>query len=708
MSYQVRYTEITNPAKPALIVEDKSLNTETSLTFVGKNYAGYAPVYAENLLHLLENFAKNSAPPNPVQGQLWYDTSVGVNLLKIYDGITWTAAGSVKKSNTAPNASASIIGDLWVNTVTQQLYLFSGSSWLLIGPQFTSGLKTGTDIETIVDTNNIEHNVITLFADNNRISIVSKAAFIPKTSISGFTSINQGINLSSIDSASATTPTKFWGTASQADALVINNTTVSSSKFLRNDQISVTNFAFNVRNNDGITIGSDYSFRIATEASNSKLESKTSGGSISFNVNNAGNSTTAVYIDSELKVGIGSNNISPQETLDVSGNILTNSKLIVTGTTDATVNGEGSIKTTGGLYVNKSSVFTGSVSTYGQILVNNFDINGDPTYGAVIMPGSANGNIKYDIGSESLQFGRIYANYFKGNFEGSFTGTLAGSVSGTAARLASATVFSLIGDVNSDDLEFTGQTISGRATFVTSISDSIITNKTAVADSVATDLLLIYRSGPNSGLKKVSKQTFISNIPTVPVGAILPYSGSVAPSGYLLCDGSEILIGEYSELFSIIGYSYKSSGFVGKNTFALPDLRGRFPLGRDNMDNNLTVPSITDDQILVNAGGNSANRVTSTTADTVGQGAGSDEKTLLVSNLPNHTHNLNSGSAQYFAAGLPGAALDPDAIPNRGMPSESTGFGLPNSGGISGTTGAAFNSMNPYLTINYIIFTGVL
>ena len=705
MSYQVRYTEITNPAKPALIVEDKSLNAETSLTFVGKNYAGYAPVLAENLLHLLENFAKNSSPPNPVQGQLWYDTSASVNLLKIYDGITWTAAGSVKKANAAPVASASIIGDLWVNTSTQQLYLFSGSSWILIGPQFSSGLKTGASVETIVDTNNIEHNVITLFADDNRISIVSKASFTPKNSISGFTAIYQGINLSSIDSSSTTTPVKFWGTASQADALVINNSTVPSSKFLRNDQISVTNFPFNVRNKDGITIGSDYGFSISSEANNSKLESK---GSISFNVNTANNSTTSVYIDSALKVGIGANNINPQETLDVAGNILTNGKLIVTGAVDATVNGEGSIKTLGGLYVKKSSVFTGSVSTYGQILVNNFDINGDPTYGAVIMPGSAGGNIKYDIGSESLQFGRIYANYFKGNFEGTFTGSVAGSVSGTAARLASATTFSLTGDVSSEDLEFTGQTISGRATFVTSISDSIITAKTAVADSVATDLLLVYRSGANGGLKKVSKQTFISNIPTIPIGAILPYSGLVAPSGYLLCDGSEILIGTYSELFSIIGYSYKSSGFVGKNTFALPDLRGRFPLGRDNMDNNLTVPSVTDEQILVNAGGNSANRVTSTTADTVGQGAGSDEKTLLVSNLPNHTHNLNSGSAQYFAAGLPGASADPNAIPNRGMPAESTGFGLPNSGGISGTTGAAFNSMNPYLTINYIIFTGVL
>ena len=62
MPYKVTFTETTNPAKPPINVEDQSLNTEKSLSFVGKNYAGYAPVIAENFLHLLENFAKNLPP----------------------------------------------------------------------------------------------------------------------------------------------------------------------------------------------------------------------------------------------------------------------------------------------------------------------------------------------------------------------------------------------------------------------------------------------------------------------------------------------------------------------------------------------------------------------------------------------------------------------------------------------------------------------
>ena len=154
MTYQVTFTEATNPAKPSITVQDQTLNTQTSLTFVGKNYAGYAPVIANDFLHLLENFASNNPPSNPVEGQLWYDNSTGVSLLKVFDGTIWTAAGSIKKAGTVPAAANSNPGDLWVDTTTAQLYVFSGSNWLLVGPQFSSGKLTGPVVDTIIDTSN--------------------------------------------------------------------------------------------------------------------------------------------------------------------------------------------------------------------------------------------------------------------------------------------------------------------------------------------------------------------------------------------------------------------------------------------------------------------------------------------------------------------------------------------------------------------------
>ena len=148
MSYQVRFTDTT---KTPLTVDDQTINSEKSLQFVGKNYAGYSQYIAENFLHLLENFAKSTAPGNPITGQLWFNTTTGSeNQLKVYNGTNWVAAGNVKKSTTAPVSS--VLGDLWVDTDNQQLHLYNGSGWILVGPEYSSGQTTGAKIELIVDT----------------------------------------------------------------------------------------------------------------------------------------------------------------------------------------------------------------------------------------------------------------------------------------------------------------------------------------------------------------------------------------------------------------------------------------------------------------------------------------------------------------------------------------------------------------------------
>ena len=83
MTYQVTFTQSNNPDKPPITVADGTINSTTSINFVGKNYAGYGAVIATDMLHMLENFANDTAPVNPVQGQLWFDTASGINLLKV-------------------------------------------------------------------------------------------------------------------------------------------------------------------------------------------------------------------------------------------------------------------------------------------------------------------------------------------------------------------------------------------------------------------------------------------------------------------------------------------------------------------------------------------------------------------------------------------------------------------------------------------------
>ena len=56
-------------------VQDGVVNAQTDLSFIGKGYAGYGELIAENFLHLLENFANGDAPSKPITGQLWWDST---------------------------------------------------------------------------------------------------------------------------------------------------------------------------------------------------------------------------------------------------------------------------------------------------------------------------------------------------------------------------------------------------------------------------------------------------------------------------------------------------------------------------------------------------------------------------------------------------------------------------------------------------------
>ena len=62
-------------------------STVSSLILFGKNFANYGAALNENLVHLMENFAKSSPPPSPTQGQLWYNTSDKQTY--VYDGTVW-------------------------------------------------------------------------------------------------------------------------------------------------------------------------------------------------------------------------------------------------------------------------------------------------------------------------------------------------------------------------------------------------------------------------------------------------------------------------------------------------------------------------------------------------------------------------------------------------------------------------------------------
>jgi microcystin-dependent protein len=60
------------------------------------------------------------------------------------------------------------------------------------------------------------------------------------------------------------------------------------------------------------------------------------------------------------------------------------------------------------------------------------------------------------------------------------------------------------------------------------------------------------------------------------LGIIKLFAGGFQPKGYMICDGRLLSISQYTALYSVIGTTY---GGDGQTNFALPDLRGRVPVG---------------------------------------------------------------------------------------------------------------------------------
>ena len=247
-----------------------------------------------------------------------------------------------------------------------------------------------------------------------------------------------------------------------------------------------------------------------------------------------------------------------------------------------------------------------------------------------------------------------------------------------------------------------------RKRFFTQLSETFIADKPDVTSVANGDEFIISRGA--EGLKRITKANLFNAIPKTPAGVLMPYGGINTPFGWLLCDGAEVLISAYPELFDAIGYQFGDiATLAGLGTFRLPDMRGRMALGLDNMNNGIRVPSAIEPTNSITTITTPANRVTDPEADSVGLGSGAESRTLSQSQIPDHKHDMiGNDENQYYAfRNIPGAPTDTDAIPGEGSNITERGQYLLNSGGVLDYTAqTALNVMNPYLAVNYIIYTG--
>jgi len=284
MSYTINLTD----GAIFAVIPDGTINTSSSMTLVGKNYAGYGQFLDTNFVHLLENSSNTTPPGAPLTGQLWWDS--GNNLLQVYNGSQWKTISSATSSATAPTGN--VEGDLWYDSTNQQLKVWTGTTWLLIGPNYSQGTGvTGAFANVIVDTGAVTHKVIQLVVNSAVVGIVSEdAVFTPQTTIPGFANVNPGLQLAS--TVNGQTP-QFWGNSSGTNQL----NGLSSTSFMRTDANTTTTGTLAVNNNTGLTVGASQDFRVSVASTNATIANQTAGGNIAFVVNVPGTGpTTALTI----------------------------------------------------------------------------------------------------------------------------------------------------------------------------------------------------------------------------------------------------------------------------------------------------------------------------------------------------------------------------------------------------------------------------
>ena len=174
----------------------------------------------------------------------------------------------------------------------------------------------------------------------------------------------------------------------------------------------------------------------------------------------------------------------------------------------------------------------------------------------------------------------------------------------------------------------------------------------------------------------------------MPLGTILPVASEAVPEGWMLCDGRELAVEDYQDLYDLIGTTYGAGDmdlwaqeFFPVDTFNIPDLRGRTIIGSDDM------------------GGESAWRVSIESYPSIGGTGGSDLDILTQEHLPEisltfgYPNNNSSGSSNvsYIQGQVNTYQADSPGNPDIGSTLVLGGNSEPTS------------NMQPYMALNYMI-----
>jgi len=418
-------------------IADGTVNTNSSMILVGKNYAGYGEFLDENFIHLLENGANTTAPSAPLTGQLWWDKTNF--LLKVYNGTIFKTISAATSSATAPTSN--VQGDLWYDTVNQQVKVYTGTAFIVVGPAFSSSQgTTGAIPETINDSGASPHFVTSLYVNNTRVAIVSKdATFTPAAPINtDFPSIFNGITLWNSGSP------VFGGSATNAQLL----DNLDSLDFMRATANTATTGTLRVNNNTGLFVGTSNAAVIAQSGNDGIVGSRISGGNLVIQSNVGGTLFDVARALGASGTFAVSNAATVGTTLSVTGNITganlnTGAQVVATGNVTGGNITTAGLVTAAGTITSTANVVGGNLRTVGLVSAS----------GNITSGGNVAGTFFIGNGSQltGLSLGVSVTKFVNGTSEGNI-GDSGGNINFNVAGTSNVAVFTTTGGV------FTGVT----------------------------------------------------------------------------------------------------------------------------------------------------------------------------------------------------------------------------------------------------------
>ena len=155
------YTIVKSNGQVLTTIPDGTINTSsTSLALPGRNYAGYGQYVDTNFVWLAQNFANTSPPPNPLAGQLWYNTNANLLYVCPADGTAnanaWLALTTTSSGGTTTFGTVSVTGNITSNNMT----VLNG----FFGDTITVANATVTANASIADANITTSNIGTVLS----------------------------------------------------------------------------------------------------------------------------------------------------------------------------------------------------------------------------------------------------------------------------------------------------------------------------------------------------------------------------------------------------------------------------------------------------------------------------------------------------------------------------------------------------------------